>query len=108
MSCADGNKNAGFADLQTPQSVNNGQTMDREFFMERLADFSHLHERHRFIGLVIKVQGPPAMGFVPNKTIEGDNCPILVGTDFADNRHHVNGGAEQFEAVVLCRGSHCG
>ena len=42
MGCADGNENAGFANFEAAETVNDSDAMDGEFLMEQLADLSHL------------------------------------------------------------------
>ena len=104
MRRAHGNDDAAIADFQAAETMNDGEAMDGEFFMDQVADFPHFGERHGLIGLVIKVECAAALRFVADKAIEGNNRSILIGAHVADNRSQVNGRVEQGKEVVFCGG----
>src|ERR1700751_4107289 len=51
---ADGDENAGFADLQATETVGGGDAVDRKFLVNFVADFADLCEGHGFVGFVFK------------------------------------------------------
>ncbi len=102
MQGADSNEDAGFADFEAAEAVNDGDPVDGEFFVDQLANFFHLGEGHWFVSFVFEVQGAPPVRFIADKAIEGHDRPILAGTDVADNRRHVDRGMTQGKEVVFC------
>src|SRR5208337_4535382 len=99
MRGADSNEDAGFADFEAAEAVNDGDPVDGEFFVDQLANFFHLGEGHWFVGFVLEVQGASPVGFVANKAVEGHDRPILA---VADDRRHVDRGTTQGKEVVFC------
>lgn len=98
---ADGNEDAGFADLQAAQAMKNGYTMDGELLADGLADLLHFGEGHGFVGFVIEVKSAASVGFVANEAVESDDGAIPVGADIPDDRGHVDGRVKQSEEVVF-------
>ncbi len=81
MWCADGDKDTGVADFEAAQSVDDGYTMNRKLFMEKLANFVHFLQRHGSVGFVFEIAGLAAVGLVADKSIEGDDGAIDVRAD---------------------------
>jgi len=104
MRRADGDEDAGFANLQAAQTVHHANAVDRVFFMEELPNFFHFSQSHGFISLVVEVKSGSAMGLVANETVEGDDGAILVGADFAHERRNIDGLLYQGEAVIFGEG----
>ena len=91
MGCADGNENAGFANFEAAEAVNDSDAMDSEFLMEQLANLSHLGEGHRLVGFVVEIQGATTVGFVTDKPIEGNDGTVLGSADVTNDCVHVDG-----------------
>jgi len=104
MRCADGNEDAGFANLQAAEAVKNGDTMDGEFLVDGLANLFHFGEGHGLVGFVIEVNGLAAVGLVADEAIEGDNRAILIGPHLTDNGCHFDGRMEEGEEIVFREG----
>ena len=101
MRSGDGDEDAGFANIQVAEAVNDGEAMDSELFADELADFFHLGEGHRFVGLVLEIQRGTPMGFVADEAVEGNDCAVLAGTNVADHLRHIDGRVDQREVIVL-------
>jgi len=101
MSGADRKEHAGFADFQAAQAVDHGQTMNGEFPVDHMADFAHLGEGHRLIGLVLEVQGTAPVRFRAHKAIEGNDGAVGIGADTAREFVGVDGLSNQSEKVIF-------
>lgn len=104
MRRADSDENAGFADLETAEAVNDGDAVDGKFLVEGLADLPHLGESHGFVGLVIEVHGAAAVGFVAHETIEVNDGAVLIGAHALHDSGCVDGRLHQSEKIVFCGG----
>jgi len=102
MRGADSNEDAGFADFEAAEAVNDGDPIDGEFSVDQQANFFHLGEGHWFVSFVLQIQGASPVRLIADKAIEGHNRPILAGTDVADNRRRVDRGMTQGKEVVFC------
>jgi len=88
---ADGDEDAGFADLQTTEAVNDGYAMDGELFMQSTADFFHFGEGHGFVGFVVKIESGTAMRLVAHEAVESDDGTVLICADILDDGDRVDG-----------------
>ena len=104
MGCADGNENAGFANFEPAETVNDSDAMDGEFLVEQLANLSHLGEGHRLVGFVVEIKGATAMRFVTDKPVESHDGTVLGSADVTNDRGHVDGRMEKGEKIVFCEG----
>src|SRR4051812_3349411 len=82
----DRNEDAAFANLETSQAMHDGDVPDGELLKRPRSQFPQLLECHVFIGVVIKIQGPPATAVVSNNAIENDDSAIL---GLLHRRHNV-------------------
>ncbi len=77
----DGNKHAGLADFKAAEAMDDGNTVDSEFFVEKLADLAHFLQGHRVVGFVFEVTGLAAVRFIADEAIEGNDGAIEIGAD---------------------------
>lgn len=112
MRRADGDEDAGFADLQATQAMGDGDTIDGEFVVDGGGDFADFGEGHGFVGFVVEIQRAAAVGLVADATVEGNDGAIVRGADVADQGGGVDGLADEQEKIVggcgcgLGRGGH--
>ena len=101
MRSTDGDEYTGFADFQSPQAVDDSNSVNGKFFVELLADFTHFLKRHGIVGLVLKIAGLAAVGFVANKTVESDDGAIEISAHMPCQGFRVDGLLHQFVDVVF-------
>jgi len=104
MRSADGNEDAGFANFEAAEAMDDGDAMDGEFLVEQLANRSHLGEGHRLVGFVVEIKGATAVRFITDKAVEGNNGTILGSADVTNDRVHVDGRREKSEKIVFGHG----
>lgn len=107
MRRTDGDKNAGFADLEAAEAVDDGDAMDWKFGVHFRSDLADFGEGHRLVGFVVEVERGAAMGFVADAAVEGDDGTVFVGADVADEGGRIDGLGNQTEHVIVER-SHRG
>jgi len=100
MRSTDGDKHARVANLQAAKPVGHGNAVDHEAFMNLSAYLSHFRERHRFIGLVLKIQRRPAVGLVAYEAVEAYDGSVLTRADVLHQGSDINGLVHQFKTIV--------
>ena len=106
MRRADGDEDAGFADLEAPQTVDHGDAMNTVFFVELNADFAHFGERHGFVCFIVKIQSRTIVGFVADESVESDDSSVLRRAHLAGQGSNVDRLAHQLVDVVVGRRRH--
>jgi len=105
MRGANGDKHAGFTDLEVAEAVENRHAVDGVGVMQVRADFAHLGERHGFVGFIFQIEGAASVGFIAHEAIECDDGAILIGAHVVYRNACVNRRSQQFAPVVGgCRG----
>ena len=100
MRRTDGDKHAGVANLQPAEPVDHGKAVDREPLMYLNAYLPHFRERHRFIGLVLKMHRRPAVGLITDEAVEAYDGSVLIRADVLPQRLDINRPVYQFKAIV--------
>ena len=108
MGSTDGDKHAGFPDLQAAKAVRDRNAMDAEPLMNLSAYLPYFRERHRFVGLVLKMQSRPAVGLVAHEAVEDDDGSVLPRADMTQQRVDIYGLVYKFEVIVSRKIAHCG
>ncbi len=108
MGRADRDEDAGLADFETAEAMNDGHSVNGEFFVELGRDFSHFGKGHGFVSFVVEIECGPTMGLIADETVEGDDGAVFGSTDFADEGGHVDGVADQLADVVVRGRGHSG
>jgi hypothetical protein len=98
---ADSDEDAGFADLEAAETMNNGDAVNFVFFVELGDDFAHFGEGHGFVGFVVEVQCGAVVGLVADEAVEGDDGAVFGGANVADQGGHVDGLAQELTDVVV-------
>jgi len=104
----DGDKHAGFPDLQAAKAVRDRNAMDAEPLMNLSAYLPYFRERHRFVGLVLKMQSRPAVGLVAHEAVEDYDSSVLPRAHMNQQRFDIDGFVYQFEVIVSGKIVHCG
>jgi len=104
----DGDKYAGFPDFQAAKAVRDSNTMDAEPLMNLSTYLPYFRERHRFVGLVLKMQSRPAVGLVAHEAVEDYDSSVLPRTDMTRQRFDIDGFVYEFEVIVSGKIAHCG
>jgi len=105
---ADGNEHARFSNFEAAETVDDCDAVDGIFFMELLANFAHLGERHRFVGFVIEVESGSIVRLIADKAVEGNDGTVCRPAHMLDQGGWLNGFADQLEKVVVERRGHRG
>lgn len=101
MGRADGDEDAGFADFEAAETMNDGHAVDAIFFVELGADFAHFGEGHGFVGFVIEIERGAVVGLVADETIEGDDGAVRGRAHVAAEGGEIDGLAHQLVDVVV-------
>jgi len=101
MSGADGDEDAGFADFEAAEAMDDGHAVNGEFFVHLGRDFSHFSKGHGFVSFVVEVESRTIVGLIADETVEGDDGAVFRSSDFADEGGHVDGVADQLADVVV-------
>ena len=59
MGGTDGDEHTGFSDFEPPQSMRNGQEVNRKFFVDVRGDFADFSEGHGFVSFIVQIKCPP-------------------------------------------------
>ena len=108
MRGADGYEDAGFADFETAEAMNDGHAMNSEFFAQVGGDLVHFGEGHGFVSFVVKIERGAIVGLITDETVEGNDSAVFGSADFADESGHVDGPANQLADVVVRGRGHGG
>ena len=100
MRGAYGNENTGLANLEAPETMGYGDTVDGKFFVELGGDLRDLGQSHAFVGLIVEVESAAAMGFVADAAVERGDGAIFGTANVADQRGSVDGLAHEEEQVI--------
>lgn len=101
MRSADGDEDAGFADLETAEAVHDGDAVDGKFIVKLDANFAHLGEGHGLVSLVVEIKGRAIVGLVADEAIKGNDGAVFRGAHVSRECGHIDGGANKFENVVV-------
>ena len=91
MRSADGDEDAGFADLQAAQSVRDGDAIDCESFVDGDGDLADFGYGHGLVGFVIEIEGAAAVGLIADATVKGNYGAISLATNVGDQSLVVDG-----------------
>ena len=108
MGSTDGDKHAGFPDLQAAKAVRDRNAMDAEPLMNLSAYLPYFRERHRFVGLVLKMQSRPAVGLVAHEAVENYDSAVLPRAHMTQKRFDIYGFVSEFEVIVSGEIAHRG
>jgi len=98
---ADGDENAGFADFEAAESMDDRDAVDSEFFVELRSNFAHFGECHGFVGFVVKVKCRAMVRLIADETVKCHDGAVTGGANVADESAYVDRLAHQLENVVL-------
>ena len=101
MRGAGGDEDAGFADFETAEAMDNGDAVNGEFFVQFGRNFSHFGEGHGLVSFVVEVERGAIVGLIADKSVEGNDGTVFGGADVADEGGHVDGLANQLADVVV-------
>src|SRR6266850_460525 len=101
MSRADSDEDAGFADFETAEAMDDGNAVNGELFVQLGRDFSHFGEGHGFVSFVIEIERGAIVGLIADEAIKGDDGAVFGGADLANEGGHVDGIAYQLADVVV-------
>ncbi len=101
MSRADCDEDAGFADFETAEAMNDCHAVNGEFFVELGGDLMHFGEGHGFVRFVVEIERGPIVGLIADEAVEGDDGAVFGGADLANEGGHVDGIADQLADVVV-------
>jgi hypothetical protein len=107
MRGADGDEDAGFADLEAAKAVDDGDAMDRKFGVHLGGDFADLGEGHGLVSFVVEVERGATVRLVADAAVEGDDGAVFASPDVTDKRCRVDGLGGETEKVIAKR-SHRG
>jgi hypothetical protein len=98
---ADGDEDAGFADFEAAETMDDGDAVDFVFFVEKGGDFAHFGEGHGFVGFVVEVERGAIVGLIADEAVESDDGAVFGGADVADEHGEVNGLTLELADVVV-------
>ena len=104
---ADSDKDAGFANLEAAQAVNDGDAMNAVFFVKLSGDPSHFCEGHGLVGFVLEIQRGAIVRLIADEAIEGNDGAVFRCAHMVDQRMRINRLANKLEDVVVKSGCHC-
>ena len=107
MRSADSDKDAGFANLEAAQAVNDGDAMNAVFFVKLSGDPSHFCEGHGLVGFVFEIQRGAIVRLIADEAIEGNDGAVFRCAHMIDQRMRINRLANKLEDVVVKNGCHC-
>ncbi len=105
---ADGDEDAGFADFETAEAMDDGDAVNSEFFVQLGRDLAHFGEGHGFVGFVVEVERGTIVGLIADETVKRDDGAVLGGADVSGEGGHVDGIADQPADVVVRGRGHGG
>src|ERR1700694_1161226 len=70
MSGADGDEDAGFADFESAEAVDNGNAGNGEFFVQLGGDLMHFGEGHGFVSFIVEIERGAVVGLIADETVE--------------------------------------
>jgi hypothetical protein len=108
MRGADGDEDAGFADLEAAEAVDDSEAMNGKFDVHLDGNFADLGEGHGFVGFVVEVERGAAVRLVADAAVEGDDGAVLAGADVADEGGRINGLVDETEDVIAKRSHRVG
>jgi hypothetical protein len=103
-----GDEDARVTDFEATEAVGDGDRIDREKRVKRRGDFSHLFERHGFVGFVFEVERSAAVGVVANAAIESYDGSIMRLANVADEGSGGDGIPAESDEVIMRGESHSG
>ncbi len=108
MSRADCDEDAGFADFETAEAMDDGDAVNGKFFVQLGGDFSHFSKGHGFVSFVVEIERRAIVGLIADEAVEGDDGAVFGGADFADESGQVDAVADQLADVVVRGRGHGG
>ncbi len=81
MGGGNGDEDAGFADDEAAEAMDDGDVADAEVLDGLGAEKLHLRECHLLVGFVVEVQGAAAAGVVANDAVEDADGSVGAGLD---------------------------
>lgn len=79
MRGTDGDEDAGLADFEAAEAVNDGEPVDGEGFAHVVANFAHFDERHRLVGFVFEIKRTFAARMIANDAFKHGNGAVFSG-----------------------------
>jgi len=96
-----GDKDARVTNFKATESVGDGDRIDGKLHVKRRGDFSHLFERHGFVGFVFKVERSAAVGAIANAAVESYDGAIMRPANAANKSFGCDGIAAEEDEVVV-------
>src|SRR5690242_1374810 len=81
----DNDRNTGLTDQHAAEPVHHGDARDGVRPGDLASDFGHHLESHRFVALVIEVQGRPALGIVADHAFKRHHGAVAARQDVGDH-----------------------
>jgi len=98
---ADGDEDAGLADFEAAEAMDDDDAVNFIFFVELGGDLAHFCEGHGFVGFVVEIESGAIVGLIADKAVEGYDGAVIGGADMADEGGHVDGLAREVADVVV-------
>ena len=104
MGGGDGDEDAGFADGEAAEAMDDRDVADGEVLDGLGAEEMHLLQRHLLVRFVVEVQGSAAAGIVANDAVEDTDSSVGAGLEVALNGGGVDGLAHEGDQRGGCVG----
>ena len=108
MRGADGDEDAGFADFEPAEAMDNGNAVNDEFFVELGSNLLHFAQGHGFVSLVIEIEREAIVRLIADEAVKGNDGAVFGSTDVAHKSGHVDGIADQLADVAVRGRGHRG
>ena len=100
MRRACGNPYTGLAYLDTSETVNDGQAMNRKFCADLRANLAHFSQCHRLVGLVLEVKRAPSLKVVAHETIENHDGAVFRTFQILEKLAHLDWLVHELKYVI--------
>ena len=92
---------AGFSNFKAAETVDDGDAMDGEIFVEMRGDLLNLGQGHGLVSLVFEIEGAAVLGMVADASVKDDDGAIGIPANegcqcervygFVNNRDYIRG-----------------
>jgi hypothetical protein len=97
----DGYEHARLSDFESPQTMRDGDMVNREFLVDLPGNFADFGQCHGFVGFVVQIERGTSMGMIANAAVEGNDSAVFGGTDMPDQGCLIDRVAHQHKKVGL-------
>jgi len=105
MSGADGDKDAGLADFEAAEAMNDCETVDGELLMDARSDFMELGEGHGFVRFVFEIESTAIFGVVADEAVKSDDGAVIGCSNMVGQQAGIDGDADELDNVIVCGGA---